>query len=154
GAAASCAFLMHAPTTFPFWAVYGVLALWPSGERRERLYGFAPLTVALVLLWIASRGQSGGAQVETFLSRLDPNQESLQRMRASYNWISVWARAWLGHYLFLYAVTLAATVRLRNRLSPEMRLFALGLPLIGILSLPLSWLMLEKMRLALTAQLQ
>jgi hypothetical protein len=105
-------------------------------------------------LWIASRAQAGGAQVQTFLARLDPPQESLQRMRASYNWISIWAPLWLLHYIFLYAVTLVGVARLRNTLSPDLRLFAIGLPLVGILSVPVSYLMLEKMKLALTSQFQ
>src|SRR5882762_660648 len=36
--AGSIAFLLHAPTTFPFWAVYLVMALWPAPTRRHRLY--------------------------------------------------------------------------------------------------------------------
>src|SRR5262245_32548346 len=70
----SAAFLLHAPTTYPFWAVYAVLALWPQTRRRS-LYGLGVLLGALVLLWIASRAQSGGAQVDTFLARLDAEQE-------------------------------------------------------------------------------
>jgi Domain of unknown function (DUF6798) len=152
--AGSGAFLLHAPTTYPFWAVYTAMAFRPAKTRRSCFYGLAVLLGALVLLWIASRAQSGGVQVQTFLARLDPSQESLQRMRASYNWISIWAPLWLLHYVFLYAVTLVGVTRLRNELSPSLRFFAHGLPLIGILSVPVSYLMLEQMKLALTPQLQ
>src|SRR5262249_13149611 len=58
------------------------------------------------------------------------------------------------HYVFLYTVTLLGVARLRNTLSPELRFFAIGLPLIGILSVPVSYLMLEKMKLALAPQFQ
>jgi hypothetical protein len=116
--------------------------------------GLAVLLGAFVLLWVASLSQSGGAQLQTFLARLDPQQESLQRMRASYVWISIWAPLWMLHYVFLYAVTLVGVVRLRNALSPDLRFFAIGLPLIGMLSFPVSYLMLEKMKLAVTPQLQ
>ena len=150
--AGSAAFLLHAPTTYPFWAVYTCLALRPA--KASKLYGLAALLGAFVLLWIASLSQSGGAQVQTFLARLDPQQESLQRMRASYVWISIWAPLWMLHYVFLYAVTLVGVSRLRNVLSPDLRFFAIGLPLVGMLSFPVSYLMLEKMKLALTPQLQ
>ena len=75
-------------------------------------------------------------------------------MRASYNWISIWAPLWLLHYVFLYAVTLVGVARLRNALPFGLRFFALGLPLVGILSVPVSYLMLEQMKLGLTSQLQ
>ena len=78
----SAAFLLHAPTTYPFWIVYAALALWPQ-TRRKCLYGLAVLLGALVLLWIASRTQSGGAQVETFLARLDAGRRNLQRASAT-----------------------------------------------------------------------
>jgi hypothetical protein len=152
--AGAAAFLLHAPTTYPFWAVYPALALWPVETRRRKLYGLGILLGAVALLWIASRAQAGGAQAQTFFARLTPEQESLQRMRASYNWISIWAPVWLRHYLFLYGVTLLGVVRLRKTLTPDMRSFAIGLPLIGILSVPVSYLMLEKMKLGVTPQFQ
>src|SRR5580765_5548585 len=95
--AGSAAFLMHAPTAFPFWAVYLALALSPAERRRRMLWGFAALAGAAAALWLASRAQSGAEQAVTFFRRLDPAQESLQRMRASYNWISVWGKQWLPH---------------------------------------------------------
>ena len=90
----------------------------------------------------------------TFFSRLDAAQETLQRFRASYVWISIWAAQWLPHYIFLYAATVLAVARLGKALTPELRAFAIGLPLIGILSVPFSYLTLEKMKLALMPQLQ
>jgi len=93
-------------------------------------------------------------QVQTFFARLDPQQESLQRMRASYNWISIWAPQWTAHYLFLYGATIAALARLRKTLTPEMRWFAIGLPLLGIVSMPASYLLLERMKLAVVPQFQ
>jgi hypothetical protein len=147
--AGSAAFLLHAPTAYPFWAVYLVLAL-----VRRKLYAFAPLLAAAVLLWIAAQSQAGATHAMTFFNRLDPAQESLQRMRASYVWISIWARQWLPHYAFLYAATLVAIARLWKTITPDLRFFAIGLPLIGMLSVPISYLTLEKMRLALIPQLQ
>ena len=152
--AGSAAFLLHAPTSYPFWAVYVAMALLPAETRRRKLWGLAILCGASILLWIASWVQGGGMQVQTFFARLDPQQESLQRMRASYNWISIWAPQWTAHYLFLYGATIAALARLRKTLTPEMRWFAIGLPLLGILSMPASYLLLERMKLAVVPQFQ
>src|SRR5262249_23631599 len=93
-------------------------------------------------------------QAGTFFTTLDAAQESLQRMRASYNWVSIWARQWAPHYLFLFAICLGAAARLRKELGSDLRFFAIGLPLIGILSIPISYIGLEKMKLALLPQLQ
>jgi hypothetical protein len=152
--AGSVAFLLHAPTVYPFWAVYLVLALLPSPTRSRKLWAFAPLLAAGAVLWISSLAQGGGQQMVTFFSRLDPAQETLQRFRASYVWISIWAGQWLPHYIFLYAATVIAVARLSKALTPELRAFAIGLPLIAILSMPFSYLTLEKMQLALMPQLQ
>ncbi len=152
--AGSAAFLLHAPTVYPFWAVYLVLALLPSATRRRKLWGFAPLVAAGAVLWISSWAQGGGEQMVTFFSRLGPAQETLQRFRASYVWISIWAGQWLPHYVFLYAATVLAVARLGKALTLELRAFAIGLPLIGVLSMPFSYVTLEKMKLALMPQLQ
>jgi hypothetical protein len=145
----SVAFLLHAPSVYPFWSVYAVVAL-----RRRKLHAFAPLIAAGVLLWIASRAQGGAAQAGTFFTTLDAAQESLQRMRASYNWVSIWARQWVAHYIFLCAMVMVAVARLRKAIGPDLRFFAIGLPLIGIASLPISYIGLEKMKLALLPQFQ
>jgi hypothetical protein len=147
--AGSAAFLLHAPTAYPFWAVCLGLAL-----LRRKFMVFAPLACAAVLLWIAAQSQAGATQATTFFTRLDPAQEAVQRMRASYVWISIWASQWLPHYAFLYAITLAAIARLWKTITPDLRFFAIGLPLVGMLSVPISYLTLEKMRLALIPQFQ
>lgn len=123
GVAASVAFLMHPPTAVPFWAVYLALALWPSQRQlmRRRLAALWILAAAVLVLLIAARHQMWAGAA--FFIRLDPHQEELQRMRASYNYISIWWRQRIVHYLILYAATLIATWRLRKDMPPAMRFF-------------------------------
>ena len=149
GIAASVAFLIHPPTVYPFWGVYFVLALW-----RRRLTGLAPLGCACVILAIAARFQEGANEAQVFFSRLTPLIESLQRMRAPYSWVSEWWRDWLPHYFVLYAASLLAYARLRKRAPVNLRFFLVGLPLIGMLSVPVSYVLLERMRWALLPQMQ
>jgi hypothetical protein len=146
--AAAVAFLLHPPTVYPFWAVYLCLALW-----RRRPMAFVPLFCAGIVLWIAGRHQEGSG-IQVFFSRLPPAIESLQRMRAPYSWISEWWRDWLPHYLVLYAASLVACLRLRRRASHDLRFFLLGLPLVGMLSIPVSWMFLERTKWALLPQFQ
>jgi hypothetical protein len=159
GIALAVACLYHAPTALPFVLFYCALALWPAQSEtvRHRLWRLAPLAAAAMLLAIAAHVQEGAGEAQTFFARLTPGIERLQRMRASYNWISdahAWPPALLAHYAILFAILLAAFLRLRRDMSFELRLFSLGLPILGILSLPASWLLLDHWRLAIVPQIQ
>ena len=156
GVAASAAFLVHPPTAAPFWAVYLVFALWPSKPPiiRRRFSALGVLAAAALFLLFFSRYQATGGETRVFFARLDPAQEQLQRLRASYNWISTWWRQWLAHYLILYAATLLAYRRIRKDVPQALRFIFIGLPLAGILSLPASYFLLEKIRWGFISQFQ
>ncbi|PYT29474.1 MAG: hypothetical protein DMG58_16200, partial [Acidobacteria bacterium] len=156
GVAGSVAFLFHPPTVAPFWAVYFVLALRPAKPlvMRHRLTALGALAAAVIVLFIAARYQASNGETQAFFTRLDPHLEELQRMRASYNWISLWWQKWLGHYLLLYAATVTACWRLGTGVPQALRYFLIGLPLLGVLSVPASYLLLEKMHWALIPEFQ
>jgi hypothetical protein len=121
---------------------------------RGRLSALGVLAAAALFLLLFSRYQATGGETRVFFARLDSAQEQLQRLRASYNWISIWWRQWLAHYLILYAATLLAYWRIRKDVPQALRFFFIGLPLFGILSMPASYLLLEKIRWALIPQFQ
>ncbi|HWQ52304.1 MAG TPA: DUF6798 domain-containing protein [Bryobacteraceae bacterium] len=156
GVAASVAFLIHPPTVYPFWAVYFCLVLWPSRPEimRGRLYALVPLLCATLLLLVASRHQAGATEAQLFFQRLAPEQEQLQRMRASYVWVSTWAREWMPHYMVLLAVAGLGYWKLRPKAPVDLRFFLVGLPIVAVLSIPVSWLLLEHMKWALIPQFQ
>jgi hypothetical protein len=156
GTAGAAAFLIHPPTVYPFWGVYFYLALRRAKPEimMRRLYEFVPLLIAAIVLLIASRYQAGQGEAQAFFNRLDPLMEKLQRMRASYVWISMWWQSLLGHYLLLYAITLAGWWRLRRETTAELRVFQVGLPLVGMLSMPASYVALEMNKWALMPQFQ
>jgi len=150
GVAGAAAFLMHPPTVIPFWCIYLVLALYAP----RRLRAFIPLAAACIVLAAAAHFQDGASEAQHFFSRIAPEIESLQRMRAPYSWISEWWRDWLPHYCILFGVSLVAYARLRQRAPLDLRFFLIGLPLVGILSVPASYLLLEKMKWVLLPQVQ
>ncbi len=156
GVAGGAAFLLHPPTVYPFWGVYFLLSLWPARPdvMRRRLWGLIPLVCAALVLLVASRHQAGVGESQIFFNRLTPEQETLQRMRSSYVWVSTWWRTWVPHYLALCALALAGYWRVREKASFDLRVFLVGLPLIGMLSVPVSWLLLERMKWALMPQFQ
>ena len=149
---ASAAFLMHPPTTVPFWIVYGLVAVCPP-NRRKLATLWAPVAAALVL-FAASRFQGPSSQMQTLFSRIDAHQEVLQRLRASYNWVSTWWQQRIVHYLILYAATIVATWRLWVQTPRVLRFFFLGLPSIGMASIPVSYLVLERLHWALVPEFQ
>lgn len=156
GIAGSLAFLYHPPSVYPFWLPYFILAMWPSspGRIKARIIGLAPLLAAVLLLLLLSRFQAGVNEPQILWRRIDPAEEQLMRMRASYVWVSIWLRQYWGHYLFLWGVSMFAYWRLRQRATAEIWLLLVGLPLVGLASLPVSYLLLEKLRWALMAQVQ
>jgi len=146
--AAAVAFLFHPPTAVPFLAVFAVVL----AVRRE-FRPLAPLAAGVVLLWMAAHAD-GGSEAVTFFGRLAPLQEQLQRLRASYVWISTWRLAWILHYLLLSAILTAAFLRLRHKIPGELAICLLGLPLVGLLTMPSSAILLERMRWALLPEFQ
>jgi len=149
GTAGAAAFLIHPPSIWPFWGVFLVLAIW-----RRNWTGVLPLLCAAVLLFVSSRLQTGVGEAQDFFTRLYPLQEELQRMRASYVWVSMWWRNWWLHYIALWWLSVVAYWRLRRKTTVELKFFMIGLPLAGALSVPLSYVLLERVKWALMPQLQ
>ena len=154
--AGACAFLFHAPTALPFWAVWGVWYVWRPGAKtsldgmpRLRLAHLAPLAAAVGILLIEAHGAR-----QSLFGRLTPLDEQLERLRTSYVWISTWEASVLWHYAIVAAILLAAWTRVRRALPSPLSLFLVGPAVIGLVSMPVSWLLLEHWKLSLMPQLQ
>ncbi len=143
--AASCAFLYHPPTALPFWALFVVLAI-VEGRKKSLL----PLIVSAALLFLLAQGDGG----QPLFGRLTPLQEQLQRMRTPYSWISTWHSAWIVHYCLLGLLALGAALRFGGKMPRELRFLLAGLPALGLLSMPFSWLALEHWKWLLIPQFQ
>jgi hypothetical protein len=150
GAAAAVAFLYHPPTTLPFWGLAILLVI----LKRVRWTILAPLALAAAVLAILARFEPPGAETSHILRRLDPWEENLQRMRAAYSFVSTWATYHRVNYAVQITIAALAFWRLRKSLNPPLRDFLIGLPIIGLLSIPFSWLMLENQHWALIPQWQ
>jgi hypothetical protein len=143
----AAAFLYHPPTTLPFWAVFGPMLLW---RRRWRELA-VPVSAAL-LLAAAARLQ-GDANMPWF-ARLTPLDEQLQRLRTAYVWISLWPASQIVQELALALIAAGAFLRIRSKSASEALLLIGALAGIGLLSMPLSWLLLERMHWSLLPQIQ
>ncbi len=149
GVAAGFAFLYHPPTSIAFWAVFLIVLV-----RRRQLWDLVPLLVTAAVIAIAAPEQAGGGEGQTLLARLTPIQEQLQRMRASYVWISLWPWKQIFQYLILAGALAAAYWRVHKDVHADFRIVLLGLPALGLISMPVSWLLLEHFKWALIPQVQ
>jgi hypothetical protein len=151
GIAAAAALLIHAPSSFPFWIV---LAWISRGQWRRTLPAWVALLCAGIGLAIAAHLQPVLREQQEFFTRLTSGQEAVQRMRTAYNWISIWWTRLVPQYVVLYGLGLLALVRVRTHLTSELRVLSAILPAMGMLSMPLSYLLLEQLKWSLVPQLQ
>ncbi|MBL8178286.1 MAG: hypothetical protein JNK48_26660 [Bryobacterales bacterium] len=156
GCAAALAFLYHVPAVYPYWAAYFVLALIPRKpeEMRGHIRGLLPMAGGVLLLLVLSQLQVGEGEQQKFFTRIDPEHESMMRERASYNWVSLWNPRIYVHYAVLFTVCMAALYRLRQRMSADFRVMAAVTSLVGMLSMPVSYVLLERMKWSLMPQIQ
>ena len=146
GVAASFAFLFHPPTAASFCLVFIILVI-----ARKQWRPLVPLGIAALAMFLFVHWQAGPAEKPEFFSRIGPELEKLQRMRASYSWVSMWSPLLLLQYPLLWLVSLLAFWRVQPK---NARMFFLGMPLIGILSIPASYLLLEQAKWSLIPQFQ
>lgn len=154
-AAAGMAFLYHPPVALPFLAIHFVYLI----TDRTRLSSPARRTwmvfpAAALLLIAAAAFQPGRHEPQELLAQVPPAWEKLQKMRASYNWISLWSPHFFWQYPLLTALNVAAWLRLRSRMPRTLSYFALGLPLWGLLSIPISYCLLDVLKWSLMPQWQ
>jgi len=153
-------------------------APWPVIRRdRKGAIVLASFLAALAILFAVARAQALPGESQEFVSRIDPGWEQLERFRAAYNWVSTWPAALIAHWLILLALALAAyarvdrkaevghalacpepalaaSARMDRKAPAELRAFLAGLPILGVLTIPASWLLLERGKWALVPQIQ
>lgn len=150
---AAFATLYHAPTTAPFWAC---ALLWWLVRRDafERLRLLVWALVAAVVLLIFAMLQTGLTETQPLFGRIEPELERLQKLRGAYCWIGLWPPEWFWQYPLLLGIVTAAWFRLRHTLSAKVKWFSISLPVFGFLMVPLTWLLLDKLKWILIPQYQ
>ncbi|MBI3278280.1 MAG: hypothetical protein HYZ57_00390 [Acidobacteria bacterium] len=147
--AGGVALLFHPPTA----AAYVVLFAAVLGTSR-RFRALLPLAGCVAVLLLFAALQTGVTEGQDLFGRIDPALEKLQRLRGGYNYVSIWIGRWWRHYALLLAAAFLAYWRIRQATPPMLRVFFVGLPLIGVLSLPFSYLLLERAKLFVIPQFQ
>jgi hypothetical protein len=148
-ASAGIALLWHPNTALPYWGLLLMLVAWKRRWASAIVLLSAPVLLAVLAIPQRTLGES-----QPLFGIISPQLEALQRMRAAYNWVSVWIGDWWLHYVLVWIAGLLAYRVLRDRLSPELRFLFSALPAIGLLSVPLSWVLTEKAKWILMPQFQ
>lgn len=146
---AGISFLLHPPTALAFCVLLGLIALWFRMWKPVVI-----LIVSVQILAVLAAMQGGEIESQAFFSALSPELEQLQRMRASYNWVSIWGGRFLPHYALVLAFSGLAYWRMYRHISKRARIFFVALPVIGILSVPVSFVFLELFKWAFIPQFQ
>lgn len=145
GMFAGLAFLYHAPATWPILLIAVVYRRWKF---------LLPVVGAMGLLAILAAAQTGSMPSQPFFSVIDEATRKIQQIRAPYNWVSLWPAKWIWLYPLSAGLTVLALRRIGNRLPEGVRPFLLWMQPIGLLTIPLTYVLLEKAGWALLPQLQ
>ena len=154
GLAGALSFLYHPPTAAPFWAVVLLAAVCDRYMRPRARPILIVFLIGVLLLANLAQLQPGVVESQSFFGRIAPEWERIQRYRSSYIWVSVWAGRDIWHYLFLWVCGIWAAARIWPVLNRPLRWFFVIFPVGGILSVPFSYLALERLRLAIAPELQ
>ena len=148
-AAASVGFLYHSPSTLPFWILFAYVVV-----RERRWKACWPLGTALLLLGVTYLFQRNQMRPQPFWASIDPAWEQIVRMRTAYDWIDQWPANSVLVFVLYCAAALFAVWRLGPLVSPVQRLILAGFPVIGVLSIGVSYVLLDLWKWAPMAQVQ
>ncbi|HEY3738610.1 MAG TPA: DUF6798 domain-containing protein [Bryobacteraceae bacterium] len=149
--AASVGFLYHSPTTIPFWILFAVVIL---RSPKLRWKASLPFAGAMAVLAVTFAAQRGVARPQGFFLSIDPQWESITRMRTAYDWVGQWPSGSVLAFLLFCALALAAVWRVRAVTNWTQRMVLAGFPLLGIGSIAMSALLLDHWKWAFMAQVQ
>lgn len=154
GLAGGLALIYDARVAAPFWIVL-LIALASDKQIRYLLRPCIPILIVFVLLLAnLAQLQPGAAQSQDMFVKISPSVAMIQMTRTPWAWVSRWAPKEIWHYLAILVVGFWAMTRIWFKLNRQMCWIFVCLPLFGVLSVPLSYLLLERLRWAMIPQLE
>jgi hypothetical protein len=153
GLAGGIALVYDPAAAAPFWLAM-LVALAADRRLRKLLRPcFTILMIFVLLLANLAQLQPGITDTSRIGEKISAAVAELQRWRTSEVWVSLWAGREMWHYLALAVCGAWATARIWPLLNRQLRWLFVLLPAFGILSVPLSDILLEHMRWALIPKL-
>jgi len=153
GLAGGVAFLYDPVLALPFWCIL-LIGLCFDRELRVLARPMLPILLVFVLL-LANLAQlqpeAGGKPI---FARVSPPLAAFQRAQTPYLYVSEWPSGELYQFLALYVFALWAAARTWPLLPRRFRWLVLGTAFCGLLSGPISYLLLDQNHFAWAARLR
>jgi hypothetical protein len=154
GLAAGVALLYDARVAAPFWIVVLVALIFDGHLRSLFRPAVTVLVVFVLLLANLVQLQPGIIEPQIFFGQVSARMSNILRYRASNGWVSLWAQREIWQYLVIWVCGVWATARIWPTLNRQLRWFFVALPFLGIVSVPISYLLLEQLRWSLILQVR
>jgi hypothetical protein len=154
GLAGGLAFVYHPPTAALFWGLVILAMIFDREARKHWKPLLLALLIACLLLANVAQLQPDAVENQNLLGRLSQSTIDLQHFRTKYSFVSLWAPRDIWHYLGICLCAIWAGAAIWPNMRREMQWFFIGMPLAGVLSVPLSYLLLERLHLAIVPQVQ
>ena len=154
GLAGGLALIYDPRIAAPFCLVVIAGMAFDAGMRRMLRPSVTILAIFALLLANLSQLQPGVPDAHDLFESISPAIARIQQFRTSYVWVSTWGWGRILLYVALWLGGLYATARSWTRLNRAARWILLSLPMLGIMSIPLSYLLLEVGRWRLIPQIQ
>ncbi|MBV9612974.1 MAG: hypothetical protein JO091_10905 [Acidobacteriaceae bacterium] len=154
GLAGGLALVYEASIVAPFWIVVLIAFLVDGRLRRLLRPALTILIVFALLLANLAQLQPGVVENRELLSKLSEPFAALQQYRTPFVWISLWPAGELWHYAAILVCGFWATIRIWPALPRTIRWLLVALPICGLLSVPLSDLLLDHLKWSLISVIQ
>jgi hypothetical protein len=142
--------LIYQPfVTAPLWLLILLLILFDRNLRRLLRPTIPVLAVFVLLLANFAQLQPGIAEQQSTFGKIPEAYIALQKFRTPHEYVSLWRAGEIWSYLAIWIVGIWAVARISPVLNRQVRWFFVALPACGILSLLLSFLLLDRLHLSL-----
>ena len=154
GLAGGLALVYEPAIAAPFWVLLILMMLFNRRLRRMLRPTITILGIFVLLLANLAQLQPGIPEQQSLLSRISDAYAALQQYRTPYEWVSLWTGGQILSYLAIWICGIWATARIWPSFNRQSRWMLVALPACGVLSLPLSYFLLDRLRWSFIAQLQ
>lgn len=137
----------------PFWFAAAIAFACDARLRRLLRPALTILVIFILLLANLAQLQPGIVESGALLRTLTAQAAAVQQYRIPEVWVTLWPPGAIWSDLEIYVCGLWATARIWPTLTRTMQWLTLTLPLIGILSIPASYIALDKLRWSIVPQL-
>lgn len=153
GIAAGVAFLYDPVLAAPFWCVLIVAFAFDAGIRKL-IRPMLPILLIFILLLANLAQLQPGTAAQPLLSRLPIDLVAFQSLYTPQLYVSSWPAGEVSQILALFVFGIWAAARCWSLLSACFRWLVLGTGLCGVLSIPVSYLLVDQGHFAWAARAQ